>query len=434
MNTTDTKSISKHYAFILLLFMSGLYFISFFQRVAVPGTIFNELQIDFAASAAAVTALSSIYLYVYSGMQLFVGILADKFGGIRTIIVSAILLFIGSIIFPFSDQLWALYMSRALVGLGASAMYLCIIKETDSLFGAKNFSMLLGIFCMIGYGGGLFATKPFRFMVECTGWRVSLVVMALVSLVLLVGVMWMGRRLLAEKHGGGAGRSIIEKLKHVITNRKIYPLMICVTLNFSIYFTVQSTIGTKFIQDFLGLEAAEASKYTFVMMIFTMTMILISGAISRLIGNKRKPFLIAGGFLALGSVVLLICGIIFHLPAGFFMLAYILMALPAGIFPVTAALAKEINSPDTTAIAVAVQNTVCYVVVAIAANIIGKLLDLFKGEAIITEKALIYPASAYMTIFIVMLGLAVISVVFSFFCQETHGKNITMKDAFEAEP
>ncbi|HCE42967.1 MAG TPA: hypothetical protein DET40_05420 [Lentisphaeria bacterium] len=41
---TDTKEqrINRH-AFFLLLMMSGLYFVSFFQRVAVPGMIFNDL-------------------------------------------------------------------------------------------------------------------------------------------------------------------------------------------------------------------------------------------------------------------------------------------------------------------------------------------------------------------------------------------------------
>ena len=58
--------------------MGSIYFFSYFQRVGVPGTIFNELQSSFAATAAAVTALSSIYLYIYAGAQLIVGMLADR--------------------------------------------------------------------------------------------------------------------------------------------------------------------------------------------------------------------------------------------------------------------------------------------------------------------------------------------------------------------
>jgi len=138
------SNIKKH-AFILLLLMSGLYFVSFFQRVAVPGTIFNELQRDFAASASAVTALGAIYLLIYASLQLFIGMLADRHGGVKITLICGLCLCIGSILFPLSNSLWVLYLSRALVGVGASGMYLCIIKETDTLFSARNFAPLIGL-------------------------------------------------------------------------------------------------------------------------------------------------------------------------------------------------------------------------------------------------------------------------------------------------
>ena len=42
---------------LLLLCMCLLYFFSYFQRIAVPGICFDELQRDFKTSAAAITAL-----------------------------------------------------------------------------------------------------------------------------------------------------------------------------------------------------------------------------------------------------------------------------------------------------------------------------------------------------------------------------------------
>ncbi|NCA92239.1 MFS transporter, partial [bacterium] len=115
-----------------------------------------------------------IYAFGIFGMQLFVGMMADKHGGIRVILVSGCFLCLGSLIFPLSGQIWTLYLSRALVGFGASGMYLCVIKETDSFFGGKSFAPMLGFFCMIGYGGGLCGTRPFRMMVDWMGWRTSL--------------------------------------------------------------------------------------------------------------------------------------------------------------------------------------------------------------------------------------------------------------------
>ncbi|HEY3417200.1 MAG TPA: MFS transporter, partial [Armatimonadota bacterium] len=67
-------------AIILLACMNGIYFFSYFHRVAVPGTVFNELQHDFGATAGAITLLSAIYLYIYGGMQLIAGVMNDKLG------------------------------------------------------------------------------------------------------------------------------------------------------------------------------------------------------------------------------------------------------------------------------------------------------------------------------------------------------------------
>ena len=61
----------KRRELIMLVGMTALYFISYFQRVAVPGTVFNELQVDFNASAVAITALGALFLYIYGFWQIF---------------------------------------------------------------------------------------------------------------------------------------------------------------------------------------------------------------------------------------------------------------------------------------------------------------------------------------------------------------------------
>ena len=78
----------KTFEAAMILAMAGLYFFSFFQRVAIPGAIFNDIQTEFSISAEEVTRLSAIYLFVYAVMQPFAGLLADRFGGVRVVVVS----------------------------------------------------------------------------------------------------------------------------------------------------------------------------------------------------------------------------------------------------------------------------------------------------------------------------------------------------------
>ena len=114
--------------------MVVIYGIAYFQRTGIPGTIFDELQHDFSLSASAVTALGALFVYVYAGMQLVVGVAADRYGGRRTLLFGSTIMCAGSLLFPCAHSTVMLFTSRALIGFGSSFVYLSIVKEVDTLF------------------------------------------------------------------------------------------------------------------------------------------------------------------------------------------------------------------------------------------------------------------------------------------------------------
>lgn len=413
----------KTYEAGMILSVTGLYFFSFFQRVAVPGPIFNDIQSEFLISASGVTALSAIYLFVYAAMQPFAGYLADRFGGIRVVLLSGVLLCLGSILFPLSGGVWGLYLSRALVGVGASTMYLCLVKETDHYFGGKNFAMIFGLLCLLGYAGGLAGTRPFRLLVENIGWRNSCMAVGIATCCVLLAA-WALKCKVNRKDEIIKTNHIFNSMATVFKNRLNYPLLVTIPLCFSIYFSLQATIGQKFLEDFCGITAIESANYTFTMMLFTMSGMFLSGFISRMLGNKRKCFIIFNAVATMLAMLLLLCGIILKLPVYFFFIPFILSASAAGCTPVNATFMKEINPPGNVAISIGIFNTVVYIMVAVISKLTGQVLDFFKGSAIITAKSTIYPSSAYMTLFGIMLAISVLAFVSSLYCRETSGNNI----------
>lgn len=410
-------------ALVLLLLMSGLYFFSYFQRIAIPGTVFNEIQKDFNASASAVTVLGSIYLLIYAGLQLVIGFLTDRHGGIRIVLLCGLCLCVGSVLFPLSNSLLMLYLSRALVGIGASGMYLCIIKETDVHFSPRNFVSLMGLFCMIGYSGGLLGTRPFRGMVDALGWRPALLVIALITFVFLVLTYIIGRAFMINRRFE-AGQSVREKFLRVIKNKHAYPLMIAASINFTLYFSIQAMIGPKFIEDFLKLDAGESTKYTFIMMLATVTMMSLSGNLSRFFGNRRKPFIVFGSVNAMCAVGLLLAGTVYRFPPPCFLAGYVMLAMSCGLTPVVASFLKELSPPDVTAMSLGYSNTICYASVAVSAYLLGMILDMFKSQAVQIDGVWIYPAQAYLTILGLMLCFAILSVITILRSRETKGRSI----------
>ena len=407
----------------MVLSMAGLYFFSFFQRVAVPGSVFNELQSEFAMSAAEVTKLSAIYLFVYASMQPFAGLLADRFGGVKVVLASGALLLAGSVFFPLSHGVWTLYLSRVLVGLGASTMYLCLVKETDHYFGGKNFAPIFGLMCMIGYSGGLAGTSPFRALVEAYGWRTSCFA-AGVGTFVMIAMAWATSRRIGDHEEGVAGE-IWSGVMVVVRNRLNYPIVLTVASSFSIYFSLQAVIGPKFLADCCGISPLASSQCTFVMMLATMGSMLTSGMISKAMGNRRKVFIVFNGMASCLAALILLAGTLLKAPLSVFVCAFVLLALASGCTPVQAALVKESNAPGRVAVSIGLLNTCCYVMVAIMSQVIGLVLDLFGAKAVVTATAKVYPVSAYATLFVVLLAVGVIAAAASFFAKETHGKDIS---------
>ncbi|MCL2463120.1 MAG: MFS transporter, partial [Defluviitaleaceae bacterium] len=112
--------------------------------------------------------------------QIFVGYLTDRFGGARVLLWSGLFFSLGSLLFPFAATAGELHAARALVGIGASGLYLAIVKEITLLYPPHRFSSVLGMYMFVGYAGGFAATWPLeraaqaamRTAVEkCGGWR-----------------------------------------------------------------------------------------------------------------------------------------------------------------------------------------------------------------------------------------------------------------------
>jgi MFS family permease len=379
---------------------------SFFQRVAVPGTVFDEIQSEFALSASGVAALGTVYLYLYGGLQPLAGILCDSWGAGRTVLLSGLLLSVGALAFPCSESVAVLYLTRALVGIGAAMAYVSLSKEVDELFGARDFPFFLGLGMMLGYSGGLFATYPLARLVQGQGWRQALFEVALVgAFVWLAAVVLLRRtgRLGRRPHAGFGGW-----LKVVLRNPGFLALTVSASINFSIYFLLQATLGKKFLQDTCGVPSASAAAFTFTMMLVCMASILLGGLLARY-SRRRKPFMLCGSLLTLSAAVLLLVGVMTAPPRGYFLACYMLLALASAFSVIYTTTAKELNPRAAAGTSIGLLNAGAYLGVALLTSAVGCILDVYASHAVKTAAAVLYPRAAYRTVFALCVALAAVS-------------------------
>ena len=173
-----------HFGLIIIALL--FYAIANFQRIAIPGAVFDLLEQELSVTAPFITAFGAIFMYVYAFTQLINGVLIDRYGGLRVMLAGGIILTLGCLIFPLSDCLPLMYISRGLMGLGGSAFYLSLIKELRVLYSDKNFGMALSVMLFIGYAGGIAANAPFVSAMKYIGWREILLIIAIIMIISVI--------------------------------------------------------------------------------------------------------------------------------------------------------------------------------------------------------------------------------------------------------
>ena len=398
--------------------MAAVYFFSHFQRTAIPGTIFDELQVDVGLAAAGVAALGSMFTWIYGGMQVFAGLAVDGWGGKRTLVGGGLAMAAGSLLFPLAQSAPLLFAARALTGFGAAFIYLSILKEINLRFGSELFPATLGILLAVGYCGGMTATLPFERAVAAVGWRTALLAVAGIT-VAAVAAAW----LLYPRSRGDAparGRISLRPLVMVLTNRTCLPSFVSSFLSFPVYFVVLTTLGKKFLQDSAGVGSAAAAGSMLAMTAVGAVTAATGGFLPRLFGGRRKPcILIGSGTIAL-AVGILLAGTLLHAPAGLFLAGYIMLAAAIGVAaPSGAATVKDLNRPDSLGAGLSVTNALSYVGCGTLAQACGILLDRFRPAGTPRSLAFAYPQAAYVALFSFLLAVGIVNLASTLMIPET---------------
>jgi MFS family permease len=159
------------------------YFIIISQRTA-PGLITDQLMNDFQVSAAVIGLMSSFQFFAYAGFQIPVGLLSDRYGPNRFLILGTIITGVGCIIYNFSPNEYVLISSRFLVGIGDSMIFINLVIILSQWFKANEFVKLLGVISLFSSLGSLMATLPFSVWISFAGWRTPFLTIG-ITLVLL---------------------------------------------------------------------------------------------------------------------------------------------------------------------------------------------------------------------------------------------------------
>lgn len=400
----------------LLLAATGLYFFANVQRVAIPGAIFNTLQSELDVSAAWITGLGAVFMYVYAINQLVIGFLAERYGGSRIILFGALVFCAGSILFPLSEKLSLLYFSRVLVGIGASSIYLSLVKETRRVFRGRHFPLALSAVIFVGYAGGIMANAPLVIGAGLIGWRNLLLLAGACSAVCWLMFLLAGTRIrFPATHGNRhfSFRPFLELLGQA-NNRNVF---LCTGINFGLYYVIQTVIGKKFLEDFCQMVPENAAWVLSLMGILSALSGFFFAVLSRALGGRKQVFLRISGCVSVTVFTTITLLSLLNVRSVFPAVLLCLLSMTASISSIAIPLLYETNAPDRAGFAVCLLNFSFYFFVAVFGNSAGFLMNCFEPELLGQHR--IYTREAWLAIFAMFLMSSFLVLILSFRVRET---------------
>ncbi len=408
------------------------YILVYFHRMA-PGVVAGDLMAAFGTSGTALGSLAAIYFFVYAGMQLPSGVLADTLGT-RTAVVSGNLAAgAGALLFGLAPTFSMACAGRFLVGLGVSVVFVSIMKNNAMWFSERQFGFMSGITLLIGNLGSVLAAGPLAAMLAFTSWRTVFIGIGLTSLLLSALAFFFVRNRpqdfgfpsIEELYGSAPAmprqQHWTRDLAGVVRQIRVWPgFWVQLGLTGSLY-AFMGLWGMPYLSDVHGLDRGVAARYLTLMLLAFAIGSLFFGWFSDRLG-KRKPVL-------LGSAMAYALGWLFLIalpwspgPSGYVLFTW--LGFSGGGFVITFAAAKEIIHPALAGMAVSVVNTGAFLGTTLIQPLFGRMLDLtWNGQMVGGLR--VYTSSDYRNGLYLLFVFAVIGVLGAWRVRETGCRNIS---------
>ncbi len=349
------------------------------QRTA-PGLITDQIMIDFNITATTIGLLTSIQFFVYTGLQIPMGILVDRYGPNFFLINGALLTGLGTIIYSVGTHEYVLFIARVLTGTGDATIWVSMVLILGQWFNAKEFTRLIGVAAMTGSLGFLLATVPFSLLITLLGWRLAFFSSGL--LLCICAVLLYFVLIKKPKHSLFRKKEIqqektIALLKRIFSNRQAWALFCCHFGIVGTYVGFISSWGVPYGMSMYGMTRADASQLIMIGLIGALIGAPLGSWISSKLEAIKRPYIVV-------HLILIISWAIFLLfngspPFVLLIILFFIIGLAYGANALTFALARQTFPIGEAGIVSGFANTGGFLSAVLLPSIFGKILDYFQA-------------------------------------------------------
>ena len=418
----------------LVWFLGAIFFFTDYIIRVSPSILTPSLMEFFHTNAFTFGGFSAFFYYAYIGMQIPVGILVDRFSAKWLLIMASVICALGTFMFAAMDNIAIGFLSRFLMGFGASFAFVGTLKLISLWFKADRFAFLAGLTQAMGMVGAMVGQGPMALVYQSIGWRNGMyglgVVFLIISILMLLFIKNTSSNLKSGNRDAYDKVIVWSSLKLILTNPQNWFNCLFVGLLYAPSACFGEQWGISFLSLNQGISIAAAGHETGVMFLGLAIGCPILGWISDRIQRRLLIMRISvvACFILLSMVIYgkLFSGLQFISPATYTVFLFVYGFFNSGIV-CSYALASEINPPQLTGMALGVTNMASVLVGAMMIPIVGLILDGFSTFAVDNQMH-IFNLESYQIAFAALPIGFVIAFIISFFQKETYCQRLNFND------
>ncbi len=420
MSKVCTQSNFKKALPFIVCFLAALFYLYEYALRVAPSAMMQQLMASFHTDSTGFGMLASLFFYGYASMQIPAGLLLDRFGARKLLIVSVLICSFSTLIFAYTTSLMLAGVTRVAIGVAAAFAFPGTLLLASRWFSSRRFVMIAGIVQLLGCMGAICGEHPMAILVGHLGWRMTLVYSASVGVLLFVLYCLLLQdspkkaRFYTVKQ---IRKSELGRLSLVIKHRQMWMIALYA---FGIWAPITlfgSVWGISFLKvDFHLSVTRSASMVAFLWIGVAFASPLV-GWWSDYIGQRRLPLQLAAGLSLLSTLAIVYLP---HLSMYQMVLLLFLLGVSSCGQMICFGLVKDIMLPRTHGTAFGFNNMAVVAGGVLLSPLVGFLLNQhWSGQRI--GNAPIYAVSDYHFALVILPLSALLTVVMSlFFIKETN--------------
>lgn len=390
-----------HSTIIWLAAVSFLLFQFFLQLSS--GIVIESIMLEQNLSGFTAGLLSSSFYYVYTSLQIPVGMLFDRYNTRNLLAFNAGICAIGCFFFSLLHSLGFLFLGRLIIGTGSAFAFVGVAHILRRYFPLRNYAFMIGLSETLGFTVTVFGMILMGWIISLYGWRSFISIAGVLGLLIALFL----RTVVPDNKATHKKNPIsMRQLAPILKNKLAWINGLFVCLEFSVVTVFAALWAVPFLEIKLNCTLQESNILTSILFLGTAVSCPLFGYLASSL-SKRKPLIhFSCLFTALLLLVIIFVPIHSHLLIGLLMFT---IGLSCGAYMLAFSIATELAPKKALSTCTGFTNTLAMLSATIMQPLIGYLLDK------VADQPGVYALKDYqLSLLVIPLGLVFASLLVTY--------------------